>query len=262
LRYGIVADIHANREALEATLRHLEGARVNSIVCLGDLVGYHADPDACIALIRAAGALAITGNHDRAAIGADIAGDFGFVARRAIAWTAAHLDPENAAYLRELPSTLSFADDAAIAVHAGLAPEPNDRFHVLTPERVATNLARVPAGKTCFFGHTHRPATHVAADGVTRMINPGSVGQSRDGDWRAACAIYDGETVEFIRLEYDRDRALAKAAAAGLLEPPSAARVSYERVRAVARDAVELARRGLRELRAARPKPEARRRSV
>lgn len=256
-RYGIIADIHANLEALEAVLLHLERERVDEIICLGDLVGYHADANAVVALVRACGVRAISGNHDRAATGADIVGDFGFLARRAIAWTIPRLLPEHVDYLRRLPPMLSFADDTALAVHAGLAPEPNDRFHVITPARITANLARVPAGKLCFFGHTHRPARHVAADGVTALVNPGSVGQSRDRDWRAACAVFDtaDRRVEHARLEYDRALALAKADAAGLLAPPSAARRRYETARSVMRDAADLARRAWHHTQAYRNRP-------
>jgi predicted phosphodiesterase len=263
VRYGLIADIHANVEALEAVLRFLDAARVDGVVCLGDIVGYHANPNECVGHVRARCARVIAGNHDRATVGAIGTGQFGFVARRAVAWTAAHLAPGHAAFLRGLPISLEL-DATACIVHAGLAPEPNDRFHITTPARIAANLARVPIGGVCFFGHTHRPVVHVRAgaaaggtsshDGMTSvelaldrayLINPGSVGQSRDRDWRAACAVYDAgaRRVEFARLEYDRAACRATADAAGLLAPPTAAERGVETARSFALDAASLARR-------------------
>ncbi len=257
MKYGIVSDIHANVEALEAVLRRLELARVDRIVCLGDIVGYHASPNECVRLVRDNCVHAIAGNHDRAAIGTLLPTEFNFVARRAIAWTAPRLEPDCDDFLRGLDIAATL-DATACMVHASLAPEPNDRFHLTTPARIAANLAAVDEldAHICFFGHTHRAVVHARPGSTTAssveldparsyLINPGSVGQSRDGDPRAACAIYDAveHRVELVRVEYDRDACLARAAAAGLLETPSLARRGLEAARSRWNDAAELARR-------------------
>jgi predicted phosphodiesterase len=249
VRYGLISDIHANLEALDAVLRHLDAARVDEIVCLGDLVGYHASPNECVARVRASCAHVIAGNHDRAVVGTLATTEFNFAARRAVRWTAARISAEHAAYLRALPIAAPLTDDVRL-VHGALAPEPNDRFHITTPARIAANLEILRAAareRLCWFGHTHRAAVY-GSDGVARdvragrialadgyyLINPGSVGQPRDGDWRAACAVYDANarTLEFARVEYDADAFRAKAAGAGLLAPPSFARRTYEAARA------------------------------
>ncbi len=260
MRYGVVSDVHANVAAFDAVCRRLDAARVERVLCLGDTVGYHAHPNECVARIRARCDLVIAGNHDRAAAGTLDPAEFGFVARRAIAWTRGVLDPVHAAYLGGLPSFAAL-DRTTGLVHGALAPAPNDQLHILSPKRVAANLAKLAhrPERLCWFGHTHRPVVHswrdgriasvpgvdsVELDADTRyLVNPGSVGQPRDGDPRAACAIFDDGRIEFLRVEFDVVATRRAAEAAGLLVRPSVVRRSYEAARSRWLDARSLARR-------------------
>ena len=257
MRYGLISDIHANVEALEAVLRRLELARVDRVVCLGDIVGYHASPNECVRLVRDHCVHVIAGNHDRATLGTIALTELNFVARRAVQWTAPRLAPDCADFLLGL-DIVAPLDATACLVHAGLAPEPNDRFQITTPARIAANLDAVEQRglHVCFFGHTHHPVVHARAGTAATetveldparsyLINPGSVGQSRDRDPRAACAIYDATAhrLELVRVEYDRAACLTRAAAAGLLDPPGLARRGLEVARARWLDTAELARR-------------------
>jgi predicted phosphodiesterase len=243
MRIGLISDVHANLEGLTTVLRELERLQVERVICLGDVVGYHANPNECVELLAASDALTIAGNHDRAAVGRIEPSGFGPVARRAIWWTRRELLAEHAARLREL-DVFAWLDQNTCLVHAALHPEPNDTYHLTTPARVAASCARLHSGavpaRLCFFGHTHRAVAHrsdgrhVSALPLDRgpvqldleryfyLINPGSVGQPRDGDRRASFAIFDDreQRVEFHRASYDVERCLRKAAAAGLLAEP------------------------------------------
>lgn len=237
MRYAILSDVHANVEALATVLAAADRERADAIVVLGDLVGYHADPAACIDLLRARGAIAIAGNHDRAAVGLDPHARFPEAGRRAIAWTRATLDAERLDYLARLPIT-RVVDRRFLMFHAALHPTPGVELHLGSPERVARSLEALRRGafgvKIGFFGHTHRPIVHEQRGGAVRslfattvflrpdawyLVNPGSVGQPRDGDLRASFAIFDDEdaSVRFHRVAFDRGACLAKAARAGLL---------------------------------------------
>jgi predicted phosphodiesterase len=246
MRYGLISDVHANLEALTAVLHQLEHAAVDRVVCLGDVVGYHANPNECLELLARAGALTIAGNHDRAAVGAIEPTDFGPAARKAIHWTRLTLLPEHAARLRQL-DVFGWLDQSTCLVHAALHPLPNDRYHLSTKARVAASFAQLHSGRVpahlCFFGHTHRAVVH-RSDGrqITQvvplgtgivplelgryvyLINPGSVGQPRDRDQRASFAIFDDRraVVEHRRVAYDVAACQRKAQAAGLLAPPRA----------------------------------------
>jgi predicted phosphodiesterase len=243
VRLGLVSDVHANLEALTAVLKELERARVDRIVCLGDVVGYHANPNECLELLERAGAQSIAGNHDRAATGVLSPASFGAVARHAIHWTRRVLEPERAQRLREL-DVFDRLGDTACLVHAALHPQPNDEYHLTTEARVEASFRKLVSGelgaRLCFFGHTHQAVVHrtdgrttsrvphglaparVELDGAYYLVNPGSVGQPRDGDERASFAVFDDRafTVEFRRVEFDRTTCLRKAEQAGLLAAP------------------------------------------
>ncbi|HEX6273629.1 MAG TPA: metallophosphoesterase family protein [Polyangiaceae bacterium] len=240
MRLAIVSDVHANLEALTAVLREFDRHAVDRVISLGDAVGYHANPNECVDLLAGAGALTIAGNHDRAAVGAIEPDEFGSVARHAVLWTRRALLPEHQERLREL-GVFARLDERVCVVHAALHPTPNDRYHLSTAARIAASFAVLRFGdesaRVCFYGHTHVARVHrhdddharaLASKGVPRrvtlddgyyLVNPGSVGQPRDGDDRASFAIFDDRSfdVEFFRVAYDRERCLRKAAAHGLL---------------------------------------------
>jgi peptidoglycan/xylan/chitin deacetylase (PgdA/CDA1 family)/predicted phosphodiesterase len=240
MKYAILSDVHANLEALTAVLEAAQAAGAQRIVCLGDFVGYHANPDECIELLRSHEAIAISGNHDRAALGSLDPKGFGELGRRSTSITRRMLSASGKRYLEGLPA-LRIVDGDFLIVHGALHPAPNDELHLSTGEKVARSMAELRARypvPLAFFGHTHHPAAHrfshgktsswsppfVAIEpGSTYLVNPGSVGQSRDEDPRAAFAIYDGaaRTVTFRRVAYDRAECLRKARRAGFLPPES-----------------------------------------
>ncbi len=238
MRYLVLSDIHANFTALEAALAAVEG-RWESVVCLGDVVGYGPDPNEVIDRVRALGAMTIRGNHDKAACGLAGAEDFNPVARAAADWTREHLRADNLTYLQQLPQGPLEAEGLAL-IHGALHDEDE---YVFAPAQALDGLLESPSPVT-FFGHTHfqggfsfrdskleviqlrpEPGTSFAALrvelGTRYLLNPGSVGQPRDGDPRAAFAIADlnHSVVEFWRVPYHIEAVQQRMKRAGLPEP-------------------------------------------
>ncbi len=227
--YAIISDIHANLDALETVLEHIEQRRPDRTICLGDLVGYNANPNECVDIIREREIPAICGNHDAVACGMEEPVGFNPVAMAAAIWTREALTQDNLEWLRGLPDTELF--DAFLAAHGS----PTDRdCYVFTWEDILPHLDAVQRQERslCFFGHTHTPGIfaddgmyaldedgcfYVPADKIF-FINPGSVGQPRDGDPRAAFGYYDTERrlFEQVRLEYPIDKAAARINNTGL----------------------------------------------
>lgn len=256
MRYAVIADIHANLEALAAVLAHVRTQAPDRIVCCGDLAGYHADPNECIRLVRAANALGIRGNHDMAACGMKDPGVMWDLAEKTIRWTQHELTPENAAYLAQLPAT-RVVDQRFLLIHGALHPRENpEDLHLDGQDDIRQSLealVRHPAGVAlCFFGHTHVPAVHRLTHGRVEtlapqamtlerdahyLVNPGSVGLARDGDHRAAWLLYDTETsrIEFHRVTYDRVSCQRKTRQAGLVRDPAALRLFHRAVRKLRR---------------------------
>ena len=233
MRYAILSDVHANLEALTAVLDRARQERVDAVVTLGDLVGFNASPNECLDVLRHAGARSVAGNHDVVACGRAAPRGFSPRARHAIEWTAARLRADHRAYLDALP-LVDVVDDVCGICH-GSWRSPFER--VRGPIEAAAVLHDFAAGhpgqRLCFFGHTHRAVAYHQAGGVLRtlgagevsldepgryLVNPGSVGQPRDGDPRAAFAVFDAAaaTVRFHRVRYDRRVAADRRAAAGL----------------------------------------------
>jgi len=226
--YLILSDIHANREALEAVLEDAQG-RYDSILCLGDLVGYGADPNSLVEWARQNIAVTIRGNHDRASVVSDPMESFSPAARASTDWTRQALTAASREFLERLPrGPLPYA--GADLVHGSPADEDE---YLFTPDDAGLVRQDLGAPLT-FFGHTHRQGgfllarraggyidpgrpLEIEADHLY-LVNPGSVGQPRDGDPRAAYALYwpEERVVEFRRATYDVDRAAAKIRAAGL----------------------------------------------
>jgi predicted phosphodiesterase len=238
MRYLILSDIHANVTALDAALEAVKG-RWDKVLCLGDVVGYGPDPNEVIDRIRKLDALAIRGNHDKAGSGIANADDFNPVARNVALWTRDQLRPENRKWLEELP-TGPAAVEGFTLVHGAFRDEDE---YVFAPAQALEGLLDAPSPIT-FFGHTHlqggftlrdnkvgvlhfKPAANSLSSnltiepGTTYLLNPGSVGQPRDGDTRAAFAIADiaNNNIEFWRVPYDIEAVQARMAAAGLPDP-------------------------------------------
>src|SRR5437870_3974785 len=237
MRYLVLTDIHANLEALEACLAHARERQYDEALVLGDVVGYGADPNAVIQAIQALNPLAIIrGNHDKVACGIDQADGFNPVAKSAARWTLDVLEPEHRQWLTELPEGPHDVDDLVQICHGS----PFDEDAYIFDELDAVRALKVSSRPLCLFGHTHFPMTfELSAEtfdsagpatageaqlelkpGSKYLVNPGSVGQPRDGDPRAAYAIVDTDhrSVELIRLKYSIEDAQSKVIRAGLPE--------------------------------------------
>jgi diadenosine tetraphosphatase ApaH/serine/threonine PP2A family protein phosphatase len=234
MRALVLSDIHGNLQALEAVLgvaRSRTGGGFDQLWNLGDVVGYGARPNEVIDLLRALDverAIHVRGNHDRVCSGISSSQGFNPIAALAAAWTRKHLRPDNREWLRELPMGPIQATARALCAHG--SPLHEDQY-ISSMRDAWTPLQRMPL-ELAFFGHTHlqggfsqygedwsedRPLYDASKSdsveasmmevpvGSRHLINPGSVGQPRDGEWRAAFAIYDDavEQVTFFRTPYD-----------------------------------------------------------
>jgi predicted phosphodiesterase len=232
MRIAVLSDIHANLPALEAVAEDLPP--VDEVWVLGDTVGYGPQPNEVIAMLQGMGARSVLGNHDGAAIGTVDVAYFNPDARAAIEWTAAALDANARSYLAALPEVR--ADGELTAVHGS----PRDPIweYITGPAIAAANLGAFET-RLCLFGHTHLPVAFRAIDsgvdatiglpgtearlGSERaMLNPGSVGQPRDGLRDAAYAVLElngspeDDAFEFRRIAYDIDRTQRLMREAGL----------------------------------------------
>jgi predicted phosphodiesterase len=242
--YGIVADIHGNREALAAALDALAGRGLERILCLGDLVGYNADPDECVAMLRARGALAIAGNHDLIGLGRLDFRRCSSKAMYSLKRTRTRLAPETRAYLSGLPRHRAL-DDGVVLVHGGVR---DVQQYMTSPALIAQNASFLredfPGARLCLFGHSHEQKVYrVDGDRVEELpprqrfaldreschfVNPGSVDASRKRAQKLAeCAILDtgAWTLELLRLPYDAAATEAKAAVFGYRIPAWVERV-------------------------------------
>ncbi len=237
MRYLLLSDIHGNLEALEASVSAARQA-FDQVLVLGDLVGYGADPNAVVDLVRSLRPTAvIRGNHDKVASGVEDAEGFNSVARSAVAWTYDTLTPENRSYLETLPAGPQIVDDLLEICHGS----PFDEDAYVFDELDALRALRSARRPVCLFGHTHVPIVFQLtgedtldvsmpgseADMVLAfhpdcqyLVNPGSVGQPRDGDPRASYAIVDSELRELhlYRVNYAIEAAQQKVIQAGLPE--------------------------------------------
>jgi diadenosine tetraphosphatase ApaH/serine/threonine PP2A family protein phosphatase len=230
---AVISDIHANLEALDAVLGRAHDLGVTSYACLGDVVGYGADPQACIARVRALPLLAaIRGNHD--AMVATGAVDPYTNQRAAIAvnWTREVLPAADIAWLDSLPLAQIINPRLGLVHDSPVAP---GSWRYITDERDGAAELAGQTTRLCFYGHTHQPLALKRGVGQvpfserspllldpagTYLVNVGSVGQPRDGDPRASFGIYDDDrgSVELHRIAYDIAGAQAKIRAAGLPE--------------------------------------------
>lgn len=216
MRVGIISDIHSNLPALETVLTDL--GPVDALWCLGDFIGYGPWPNECIDLLRERGVVSIVGNHDLAALGAISTEDFNRDAAAATDWTARQLTPDNRAYLMSLSPA---REVEGVTLAHGSPRQPVWEYLVSGPGAAASfPLFATPL---CCVGHTHIPSIFVEQEdrqvtanymepgtefvlGAGRaIVNPGSVGQPRDHDPRAAYLVYDteGSTLEWRRVRYD-----------------------------------------------------------
>jgi predicted phosphodiesterase len=239
MRFLVLSDIHSNATALSAALDAAEG-RWEQAICLGDVVGYGPDPNEVVDRVRGLASAVIRGNHDKAAGGLGDPEDLNPIARAAVEWTRAQLRPENLAYIAELPAG-PLEINGVTMVHGAYQDEDE---YVFAPSQALGSLLAAPHEIT-LFGHTHfqggfayrdsrlemirlqpppGPASFAALrlePGTRYLINPGSIGQPRDGDPRAGFAIADLDhgVVEFWRVPYNIASVQERMKKAGLPEP-------------------------------------------
>jgi predicted phosphodiesterase len=236
MRVLVLSDIHANLAALEAVLENAGKDRYDTVWCLGDTIGYGPEPDACVNRIQLLGAKTVVGNHDWAVLGHMDLDDFNPEARQAIEWTREHLSDENLIWLSRLPSE-PIVEGEFTLTHG--SPRDPVWEYILYPSTARPNFDHFTT-PFCLVGHTHVPALFVwqegdwlvrllapgagrriaLRDGWRIILNPGSVGQPRDSDPRAAYAILDTDeaTWEVRRVAYPIEVTQAHMRAAGLPE--------------------------------------------
>jgi len=228
MRFAIFADIHANLEALQAVLADAHKNDCTHYICLGDIVGYNANPHECLEIVRKLGCPVVKGNHDEQAHLKEELTGFNAMAEEAINWTRTHLTEEDKQWLADLRFVRQVRDFTI--VHATLDTPQN--WGYVFNQLDATASFNYQHTNLCFYGHTHAPRAYVRDQSVRAIpfdklkiepgkkyfLNVGSVGQPRDGDWRASYAIYkvEEQTVELHRLEYDLFTAQEKIVEAGL----------------------------------------------
>ena len=237
MRYLVLTDIHANLEALDTCLADARARGYEQTLVLGDVVGYGPDPDEVIERVQALEPVAIVrGNHDKVACGIEQPEGFNVVAKNAALWTLAALTADHRAWLAALPEGPILVDTLIEICHGS----PFDEDAYIFDELDVIRALKVSERPLCLFGHTHylvtwelsMDATDSAGplamrdlqitlrDGFKYLVNPGAVGQPRDGDARAAYAIVDTNrrSVELIRLEYPLELTQEKIIKAGLPE--------------------------------------------
>jgi len=232
-RLAIISDIHANVEAFEEVLKHISSRSVDRIICLGDLVGYNADPSACIALCREHNIFCLLGNHDAAVCGKIPLDDFNASAAAAIKWTSKQLSKGEFLFLNQLPR-FQREGSRYLLMHGSLLDPDRYLFFQQDAEKDFEEMQRsYPDVSLGFFGHTHQriiftyyldtvtsgvPENFTLEPGRLYLINPGSVGQPRDNNPMASYLIYDEDRghVTFHHVLYDVKKAAEKVMKAGL----------------------------------------------
>ena len=222
MRIAIFSDIHGNLQALESVLADIEAQKPDRIYCLGDLVGYGANPNEVTERLRRDAHPTVMGNYDDG-VGFE-RDECGCAYReeaerergqRSLEWTKARVTPANKAYLRTLASEIRFeADGKRILLVHGSPRKMNEYLFEDRPISSFQRLAAASDADVIAFGHTHKPYSK-EVDGVT-FVNAGSVGKPKDGDWRACYALLDDGIVTFRRVEYDVKTAAAAIRATDL----------------------------------------------
>lgn len=231
MKVAVVSDIHANRHAFEATLEAVAASDAAELWCLGDLVGYGAEPDACVELARRHAAVCLAGNHDMAVTGELSLEDFSKGASLAAQWTREVIDPDNLAFLRTLSPQ---GEESEVGLYHASPRDPV--WEYVLSALLAELCLDAQHNRICLIGHSHvalsfdrqegrlasgeprREGTHLDLAQGEWLLNPGSVGQPRDGDRRASWMLLDlqGMDATFHRADYDVAGAAAAIRAARL----------------------------------------------
>jgi len=230
MKFAIIADIHANLEAFEVVLEDIKSQNCTHIACLGDVVGYNANPKECLDIVRAMNIPCVKGNHDEYCSSEEHLEGFNPAAAEAVNWTRKQLTEEDRQWLRDLRYTRMVT--SFTIVHATL--DGPQRWGYVFDKLAAAASFTYQNTAICFFGHTHVPVAFMrdnmvrggtyskfkAEPGKKYFVNVGAVGQPRDGNPKAAYVVYDvyDSSIELRRLDYDIPKAQAKIRAAGLPE--------------------------------------------
>jgi diadenosine tetraphosphatase ApaH/serine/threonine PP2A family protein phosphatase len=221
MRIAIISDIHSNLEALTTAMDIIDKQSVHEIVCLGDIIGYGANPNECLDLVRRRCKIVLMGNHEEAVLDASKAEDFTQNARFAIEWTRRQVDEENLVYLRSL--SLAVRNNNILYVHASPC-EPGEWDYIFEEESASHSFSCF-SESLCFIGHTHIPvifSINGNAPRITRddrfLVNVGSIGQPRDRNTQLSFGMLDTDTwiYENIRAPYDVETAAKKIMNSGL----------------------------------------------
>lgn len=231
MRIVLFSDIHGNLEALESFLYHIQKKEnIDQLICLGDIVGYGANPNECVEEIRQLNCPTVIGNHDYVAVGKGDISYFNHFAREAILWTREQLNKENIKYLKNLPFT--YREDSYLTVHS--SPQYPEKWkYIMTIDAAFSNMKYFNE-QFCFIGHSHIPCFFVMdKDGNCELsphskinykpehrylINVGSIGQPRDFNPKSSFILLDTDshTIELKRTSYDIGKAQSKINKAGL----------------------------------------------
>jgi len=234
MKYLIISDLHSNLEALSAVLASVKRKRFDRVLVLGDLVGYGANPNQVVDIVRRTKqAVVIRGNHDKVACGIENGENFNRAAQASAQWTQKKLTPENRSYLSHLPQGPALVDNEVLISHG----TPIDEDAYIFSDYDAFEVFQMLDFQICFFGHTHLPVVYAVSNqrlytfrpngervkialmsGFKYMVNPGSVGQPRDKNPLASFAIFDSDqkTITFKRVEYSIPKTQDKILKAGL----------------------------------------------
>lgn len=224
MRIAVVSDIHSNLEALTKAFELIDKESVEEVVCLGDIVGYGANPNECVKLVHERCKIALLGNHDAAALDPDLAEEFNRNAREAARWTNKKLTAESKKILERLP--MHAKAEGVLFVHASPC-DPEDWNYIIL-DHEARQAFECFSEKVCFVGHTHAPVVFSETGRVKTIaaesryiINVGSVGQPRDGNPTLSFGVFDSATWSYrnIRSKYDIEAAAGKIRKAGLPAP-------------------------------------------
>jgi predicted phosphodiesterase len=230
MKYAVIADIHGNLEALQVVLEDIKAQKCTHYCCVGDVVGYNANPKECLDIIRTMGMPVVKGNHDEYCSTNETLEGFNPHAADAVNWTRQQLNEEDKQWLRDFKYVRLVASFSM--VHATL--DGPQRWGYVFDKLMAAASFTYQNTSVCFFGHTHVPLAFIrdsqvrggtyskfkVEPGKKYFVNVGSVGQPRDGNPKAAYVVYDLDeaSIELRRLDYDIPTAQKKILAAGL--PP------------------------------------------
>jgi predicted phosphodiesterase len=221
MRVAIISDIHSNLEALNSAFEAIDAQRVDDIVCLGDVVGYGANPNECLSLVRSRCSLILQGNHDAAAVDLSVANQFTLNAQLSAIWTFGALVSENKDFLRSIPQMKPRGD--ILFSHA--SPFEPEEWHYVISEFDTREAFQAFPERICFIGHSHIPvifSEHGKVPAISQsgrfIVNVGSIGQPRDANPNLSFGIFDTDSwlYQNLRVGYDVDTAAEKIRKAGL----------------------------------------------